>query len=83
MSERLPRRIEVSPPTSDNKPELDEKMKQMVQQRQERLDAFLANKMKWLERRAQESRQRAAKNKEDAADVRRRFLDAVNQMNRR
>lgn len=49
----------------------------MVQQRQERLDAFVADKLKWLERRAQDSRQRATKNMEDAADVRRRFLEGI------
>jgi hypothetical protein len=62
---------------SDDKPELDERRVKMVQQRQERLDAFVADKLKWLERRAQDSRQRAVKNKEDAADVRRRFLEAI------
>ncbi|CAL5873758.1 uncharacterized protein PFLUO_LOCUS8040 [Penicillium psychrofluorescens] len=77
VSERLPRRTEIIPPVSDEKPELDERRTKMVQQRQERLDAFVADKLKWLERRAQDSRQRAAKNKEDAADVRRRFLEAI------
>lgn len=56
---------------------MDELRKKMVQQRQERLDAFIADKMKWLERRAQDSRQRAVKNKEDAADVRRGFIEST------
>lgn len=77
MSERLPRRTEIIPPVSEEKPELDELRKKMVQQRQERLDAFIADKMKWLERRAQDSRQRAVKNKDDAADVRRRFIASI------
>lgn len=48
----------------------------MIKQRQERLDAFTADKIKWLERRAVESRERSRKNVEYAADIRRRFLEA-------
>lgn len=77
MSERLPRRTEIIAPVSEEKPELDELRRKMVQQRQERLDAFIADKMKWLERRAQDSRQRAVKNNDDAADVRRRYIASI------
>lgn len=49
----------------------------MIRQRQERLDAFVADKLKWLERRAADSRERARKNTEFAADVRQRFLESV------
>ena len=49
----------------------------MIKQRQDRLDEFVADKLKWLERRAQDSKQRAAKNKELAADVRRRYLASL------
>lgn len=49
----------------------------MIKQRRERLDAFVADKMQWLERRAVDSRERARKNVEYAVDVRLRFLDGV------
>lgn len=77
---RLPRRIEVAHPSQDEgamAPELDEVRKNMIKQRQERLDAFVVDKKKWLERRAVDSRERARKNVEYAADVRRRFLEGV------
>lgn len=53
---------------------LDDARKKMVAQRQERLDQFIADKKKWLDRRAEDSKKRAAKNKEYAADVRERFM---------
>lgn len=77
MSDRLPRRTEITPPVSGEQPQLDGLKLKMVQQRQERLDAFVADKLEWLERRARDSRQRAVKNKEDAADVRRRFMASI------
>jgi hypothetical protein len=80
VSQRLPRRIEIPQlDQNDSKdiPELDEARKGMIKQRQERLDEFIADKMKWLERRATDSRERARKNVEYAADVRRRFLDGI------
>jgi hypothetical protein len=41
----------------------------------------VADKLKWLERRAVDSRERAKKNVENAADVRRRFLESVKKGN--
>ncbi|KAK2616268.1 hypothetical protein QQS21_000903 [Conoideocrella luteorostrata] len=76
VSERLPRRAEVSQPVHPER-DLDDIKKRMVQQRQERLDQFVAEKMKWYDRRAKDSRDRSAKNKEYAADVRQRFLDSI------
>lgn len=75
VNERLPRREDIVPPSSQVKPTLTEQQKKMIEQRQERLERFTAEKMEWLDRRARDSRQRAAKNIEHAADVRRRFLE--------
>ena len=73
MEERLPPRAEVLPPKKPESPELTKRQTEMVEQRQQRLDAFVADKMQWLERRAMDSRKRAAQNVEYAADVRRRY----------
>lgn len=80
VSQRLPRRVEIPQLDQDDNriiPEWDEARKAMIKQRQERLDEFIADKKKWLERRATDSRERARKNIEYAADVRRRFLDGI------
>lgn len=74
MFQRLPRRAEVTHPSHKIRDDLDEAKKKMIAQRQKRLEEFIAEKQKWYNRRAEDSRARAAKNKEDAADVRRRFL---------
>ena len=79
VSRRLPPRAEVPAPAWKESEDLDELRKGMIRQRQERLDEFVADRMGWLERRAQDSRARAAKNKEDAADVRQRFLEGIEQ----
>ncbi|GJN72321.1 hypothetical protein PLIIFM63780_005347 [Purpureocillium lilacinum] len=73
VSERLPPRAEIVPPKQSENRSLTDKQIEMVKQRQQRLDEFVADKMKWLERRAADSRKRAAQNKEWAADVRRRY----------
>ena len=58
-------------------PEVDEVRKYMIKQRQERLDAFVADKTNWLERRAADSKGHARENAEYTADVRRRLLEGV------
>ncbi|MGW0842799.1 hypothetical protein ACWD26_22090 [Streptomyces sp. NPDC002787] len=46
----------------------------MYEQRDARMAEFTAQRDEWFERRAVESRQRAAKNRKFAAEVRARFL---------
>ena len=80
VSERLPRRPSEEAPGQNARGEgvqVDDLRKEMIRQRQERLDAFVADKMKWLERRAADSRERSKKNIEFAADVRKRFMESV------
>lgn len=77
MLERLPRREEIVHPPHQVRDDLDETRKNMIAQRQQRLDEFIAEKQKWYNRRAEDSKARSAKNKEDAADVRRRFLASL------
>ena len=78
VMERLPRRAEVPMPKHEIREELlDDARKRMITQRQERLDQFIADKKKWLDRRAEDSVKRAAKNKEYAADVRKRFMASI------
>lgn len=50
---------------------------QHIQQREERLEAFLEDRKKWLERRAEASRKRALNNIEIAKDIRKRFLQSL------
>lgn len=76
VSERLPLRAEVPQPQHVEK-NLDEGRRKMIQQRQERLDQFIADKREWYARRAKDSRARAEKNKEYAADVRKRYMDSI------
>ena len=77
MLERLPRREKVAHPPHQVRDDLDETRKKMIAHRQQRLDEFIAEKQTWYNRRAEDSKARAAKNKEDAADVRRRFLASL------
>lgn len=78
VTERLPRRAEVPIPKHELREELlDDARKKMIAQRQERLDEFIADKKKWLDRRAEDSKKRAAKNKDYAADIRERFMASI------
>lgn len=78
VTERLPRRAEVPVPQHELREELlDDNRKKMITQRQERLDQFITDKKNWLDRRAEDSKKRAIKNKEHAADVRERFMASI------
>ncbi|MFC9913650.1 hypothetical protein [Streptomyces sp. NPDC127197] len=77
VEQRLPRRPEGPSlkdlPTPDRS-RLDDLRKAMYEQRDARMAEFAAQRQEWLERRAEESRQRAAKNTEYAREMQRRFL---------
>jgi hypothetical protein len=80
VEQRLPRRPEEPLPRdqpSRNTAGLSDLQKKMIKQRQERLDEFVADKLAVLERRAADSRDRAKKNTEHAAEVRKRFLASL------
>jgi hypothetical protein len=77
VDRRLPRRAEG--PSMKDLPEvdrgcLDALRQRMYAQRDARMAEFNAQREEWFARRAVESRGRAARNREFAAEVRRRFL---------
>lgn len=74
VNERLPHRAEIAQPQRPPM-QLTDLQREMIKQRQQRFDAFVADKMGWLERRAKDSRERSKKNIQDAHDVRRRYLE--------
>jgi hypothetical protein len=47
----------------------------MIQQHQDRMEAFVQDRNIWLERRAKDSQERSKKNIEHAKDIRPRFLE--------
>ncbi|KAK4893444.1 hypothetical protein LTR27_008126 [Elasticomyces elasticus] len=51
--------------------------RQMVEQRDQRMKEFVADREQWLDRRAEASRTRAKKNVEIAADIRKRFMASL------
>ncbi|MDX3224631.1 hypothetical protein [Streptomyces sp. ME19-01-6] len=53
---------------------LSPQRREMYEQRDARMADFAAQRNEWFERRAVESRERATKNKELAAEVRAKFL---------
>jgi hypothetical protein len=80
VEQRLPRRPEEPLPRdqpSQSSAGLSDLQKKMIKQRQERLDEFVADKSAVLERRAADSRDRAKKNTEYAAEIRKRFLASL------
>ncbi|CAI6100826.1 unnamed protein product [Clonostachys chloroleuca] len=56
---------------------LDPLRKSLVEQRQDRLEAFVKDREEWLDRRARDSRQRSKKNIEDAKALRQRWLQGL------
>ena len=75
---RLPNRPTIQPPSEPAADRaLTDLQRSKIEQREERLAAFLDDRNKWLERRANASRDRAQRNIEVAKDVRRRFLEGL------
>jgi hypothetical protein len=76
VEERLPRRAEM-PPTEPAAPapsELDDRQREMLRRRDERLAEFEARRTQWFEEQAAASRRHQASNAENAARVRAAYL---------
>jgi hypothetical protein len=77
VEQRLPRKAEgpgmKDLPTVD-RTTLSPERREMYEQRDARMADFTAQRNEWFERRAVESRERAAKNRELAAELRAKFM---------
>nr|WP_281353659.1 glycoside hydrolase family 172 protein [Phytoactinopolyspora mesophila] len=80
VEERLPRRP-ASPPADGvvlpDRDTLDEVRQAMLRQRDERMNEFERRRAEWLERRAQDTRERQAANAENASRIRASFLEGL------
>ncbi|MGY0063625.1 DUF2961 domain-containing protein [Streptomyces sp. LZ34] len=77
VGQRRPRKAEgpgVKDLPSTDRTKLDPLRRAMYEQRDARMAEFTAQRDKWFERRAVESRERSARNKQLAAEVREKFL---------
>jgi hypothetical protein len=80
VGERLPRRPQMPPSEGVVLPDrdtLDELRQAMLRQRDERLSEFERNRAEWLERRAQDTRERQVANAEHARRIRASFLEGL------
>jgi hypothetical protein len=80
VEERLPRRPQMPPSEGVVLPDrdtLDEVRQAMLRQRDERLSEFERNRAEWLERRAQDTRERQVANAEHARRIRASFLEGL------
>ncbi|KAE8538161.1 hypothetical protein D1P53_005499 [Cryptococcus gattii VGV] len=80
VEQRLPRRPIVP---QDDVPQsaaddIDADQKALVQQREQRFKDYLADRQVWIDRRAADSKHRAIKNREFAAEIRQRWLAGLN-----
>lgn len=79
MAERLPSRPEVKQPEVPAAKDLTGLQTAHLKQQDERMKEFVADREKWLERRAVASRERARNNIEIAKDIRKRFMESLEQ----
>lgn len=79
VAERLPNRPEVKQPEVPAAKDLTELQTAHLKQQDERMKEFVADREKWLERRAVASRERARNNIEIAKDIRKRFIESLEQ----
>ncbi|KAK2671520.1 Protein of unknown function DUF2961 [Fusarium oxysporum f. sp. vasinfectum] len=80
VEERIPRKPDFPAgkrPEPPNTESLDPKRKAMIQQHQDRMEAFVQDRNQWLERRAKATQERSKKNIEHAKDIRTRFYESV------
>ncbi|KAL5345679.1 hypothetical protein ACLOAV_009433 [Pseudogymnoascus australis] len=77
--ERLPNRPEVKQPETPVAKDLTELQTANLKQQSERMKEFVDDREKWLERRAVASRERARNNIEIAKDIRKRFMESLEQ----
>ncbi|KFY77765.1 hypothetical protein V499_02919 [Pseudogymnoascus sp. VKM F-103] len=79
VAERLPNRPEVKQPEVPAAKDLTELQTAHLKQQDERMKEFVADRENWLERRAVASRERARNNIEIAKDIRKRFMESLEQ----
>lgn len=77
--ERLPNRPEVKQPETPVAKDLTELQTANLKQQSDRMKEFVDDREKWLERRAFASRERARNNIEIAKDIRKRFMESLEQ----
>ncbi|KIV82022.1 hypothetical protein PV11_04163 [Exophiala sideris] len=80
LEKRLPRRptFPADPDLPEPSPSnMTEQQREMVNQRDDRLKAFIKDRDEWVAGRAKDSRKRAEQNIELAKDVRKRFLQSL------
>ncbi|EXK81241.1 hypothetical protein FOQG_14293 [Fusarium oxysporum f. sp. raphani 54005] len=80
VEERIPRKPDFPAgkrPEPPNTESLDPKRKAMIQQHQDRMEAFVQDRNQWLERRAKATQERSKKNIEHAKDIRTRFYESL------
>lgn len=80
VQERIPRKPSFpagEQPAGEKIQALDPQQKAMVEQRQDRLTAFVKDRDEWLKRRAADSKQRSVANTELAKDVRDRYIKSL------
>lgn len=77
VEKRLPRRpvvLQDDVPQGADTANLSDEQNAFVKQREERYKEYLADRQTWVDRRATDSKNRAMKNKEYAAEIRERWL---------
>lgn len=81
VARRLPRKPEILPPIPDlselDISNLSLEKREKLSQHKERYDLFVKDRNEWLERRAKDSRERAMNNTQICKDIRRRFLESL------
>lgn len=78
VEERLPRRPQLVHPRDPPKEhKLGDLQRKHIEEHDNQMRAFVKDREQYMERRATQSRERAKKNVEQAADVRRRFLASL------
>lgn len=81
MKDRLPNRPQIMQPQPagprSGVDALTELQVKNIQQREDRLNEFVDDRNKWLERRAAASRERARSNVKNAKEIRKRFLESL------
>lgn len=81
VEKRLPRRPQIAQDDvlqDADDASLTDDQRAKVQQREERFKEYLADRQTWVDRRAEDSKARAVKNKEYAAEIRERWLKGLN-----
>jgi hypothetical protein len=77
VKDRLPAKPQIKQPDAPSPQNLTELQMANIKQRDERMEAFVEDRNKWLERRAIASRERAQNNVRIAKDIKKRFMESL------